>query len=105
MFTDIVEKEESNLLSQASELFRLFWKMSGRFGRLKCLHASVSMLRPEWPLAKVGYHTREFDDISVPCSPGLVKKDCKCPGNGCSRVIYLSFSIRPGNKRLYSSSS
>lgn len=38
LFTD-VEKEDVNLLSQASKLFSLIWSTSSRFGRLKCLHS------------------------------------------------------------------
>jgi len=44
MFTDFIEKD-GNLISQASKLFRLVWKTSSRFGRLKCLH--FPMLKAE----------------------------------------------------------
>lgn len=33
------KKEDGNLISQASKLFRLIWNTSSRFGRLKCLHS------------------------------------------------------------------
>lgn len=38
LFTD-VGKEDGNLLSQASKLFRLIWNTSSKFGRLKCLQS------------------------------------------------------------------
>lgn len=47
LFTDVVEKEDGNFMSQASKLFRLIWKTSNRFGRLKCLHFPMSMVKPE----------------------------------------------------------
>lgn len=46
MFTDI-EGEDGNLISKAFKLFRLIWKTSSRFGRLKCLNSPMSMLKPE----------------------------------------------------------
>lgn len=43
IFTNAAEKEDGNLMSQASKLFKLISKTSSRFGRLKCLQSPMSM--------------------------------------------------------------
>lgn len=53
MFTD-VEKEDGNLISWASKLFRLIWNTSSRLGRLKCLHSPQAW---NYLVAACNYHS------------------------------------------------